>query len=305
MLKGFYILILILGPFLLPGIIIRVKTRWAGRKGPSVLQPLFDFSKLLRKGQVISKTTSFVFQITPPMNVAAVFFAALIVPLPLHRAFLSFPGDFIMFAYTLALARFMLVIAALDTGSSFEGMGSAREITFSSIIEPAFFILVGSLALVTGHTSFASIFELLNYSTGYTALVKSLCVVSLFIMLLTECARVPVDDPNTHLELTMIHEVMILDYSGPDLALMQYAVGLKMVTLATLLANLLIPPGTGIIAGLALYLVVITITAIAVGLVESWIARLRMTHIPQFIFLMMAFSMTAFAVVMFLIHGGF
>ncbi|HPG38182.1 MAG TPA: NADH-quinone oxidoreductase subunit H [bacterium] len=305
MLKGFYALILVLGPFILPGIINRIKAIWAGRKGPAILQPLFDFNKLIRKGEVISKTTSFVFRIAPPVNVAAVLFASLIIPLPQHNAILSFPGDFILFAYSLALARFMLVIAALDTGSSFEGMGSAREITFSAIVEPAFFILVGSLALVTGHTSFAAIFELLNYSTGFTILVKSLCVISLFIMLLTECARVPVDDPNTHLELTMIHEVMILDYSGSDLAFMQYAVGLKMVTIATLLANLLIPTGTGTAAGLALYLVVLAIAAIAVGLVESWIARLRMTHVPQFIFLMAAFSLTAFAVVMFLIHGGF
>lgn len=305
MLRIVYFLLLLFAPFYFTGLIARVKAVWAGRYGAPLFQPFFEFLKLLRKGEVISRTTSFVFRLSPVVNVAAVAFAALLLPMPGQQAFISFSGDFVLFAYVLALAKFFLVIAAMDTGSSFEGMGAAREVTFSTIVEPAFFILVGSLALITGQTSFEAIFAALNYSSGYTILVKSLCLVSLGIMLLTEGARLPVDDPNTHLELTMIHEVMILDYSGPDLAFMIYAAGLKMVLIVTLLANLLIPAGLAGEISLLLYAALVTLIAVGVGLVESLTARLRMSHVPQFILLMTALSLTAFAVVIFFLRGGF
>jgi formate hydrogenlyase subunit 4 len=302
--KGIYLLIMLILPLIFVGLINRVKAVWAGRKGASIWQPIYDFIKLIRKGEVISKTTSFVFRITPSINIAAMIFAALIIPLPQQKALIAFPGDFVLFAYTLGLAKFMLVIAAMDTGSPFEGMGAAREVTFSNIVEPSFFMLIGSLALITGQNSFESIFAQLNYSAGFTVLVKLLCLVSLFIMLLTEGARVPVDDPNTHLELTMIHEVMILDYSGPDLAFMQYAVGLKMVLIGTLILNLLLPSGVGTLAGLLFYLAGLAVIAVVVGIIESLYARLRMSHVPQFIFMMMALSLTTFAVVIFFLYGG-
>lgn len=305
MLRFVYFAFFLSSPFLILGLINRVKAVWAGRQGAPLLQPLFEFSKLLRKGQVISSTTSFVFRLAPTVNVAAVIFAALMLPLPGQRAFIRFDGDFVVFAYALALAKFFLIIAALDTGSSFEGMGAAREATFSTIVEPAFFVLMGSLALITGRTSFDAIFTVLNYSSNFTILVKMLCLVSFVVMLLTEGARVPVDDPNTHLELTMIHEVMILDYSGPDLALMIYAAGLKMALIATLLANLVIPPGFISEIDFLLYLAVLTVLSVGVGVVESLTARLRMSHVPQFILLMTALSLTAFAVIIFFVRGGF
>jgi len=300
----FTLFIYLVAPFLLIGIINKGKALWAGRKGAPVRQPWFDLFKLLRKGAIISKTTSFVFRLAPPVNVAAVVLAALLVPLPQQQGLLSFSGDFVLFAYTLGLARFLLVAAAMDTGSSFEGMGAAREVTFASIVDPAFFILLGTLALVTGHTSFADIFSSLNYSAGFTVLLKSLGAIALFIMLLVEGSRVPVDDPNTHLELTMIHEVMILDYSGPDLAFMQYAAWLKMVVVITLLANLLAPSGVGLAVGFLLYLAVFLVLTLSIAAVESLMARLRMSHVPQFIFLMTALAITAFAVVLFFRHGG-
>ncbi len=302
--NGIFLLIILITPFIFVGLINRVKAVWAGRKGASIWQPYYDCLKLLRKGEIISKTTSFVFRITPSINIAAMIFAALIIPLPQQKALIAFPGDFVLFAYALGLAKFMLVIAAMDTGSPFEGMGAAREVTFSNIVEPAFFMLIGSLALITGQNSFESIFAQLNYSAGFTVLVKLLCLVSLFIMLLTEGARVPVDDPNTHLELTMIHEVMILDYSGPDLAFMQYAVGLKMVLIGTLILNLLLPSGVGTLAGILFYLAGLAVIAVVVGIIESLYARLRMSHVPQFIFMMMALSLTTFAVVIFFLYGG-
>ncbi|MBN2089878.1 NADH-quinone oxidoreductase subunit H [candidate division KSB1 bacterium] len=302
--KGIYLLIILSVPLIFLGLINRIKAIWGGRQGASIWQPIYDFIKLLRKGEVISKTTSFVFRITPSINIAAMIFAALIIPLPQQKALIAFPGDFVLFAYVLGLAKFMQVIAAMDTGSPFEGMGAAREVTFSNIVEPAFFMLIGSLALITGETSFESIFARLNYSAGYTVLIKLLCLVSFFIMLITEGARVPVDDPNTHLELTMIHEVMILDYSGPDLAFLQYAVGLKMVLIATLVLNLLLPSGIGMLTGILFFLTGLAIIAVLVGLIESLYARLRMSHVPQFIFLMMALSLTTFAVVIFFLYGG-
>jgi len=300
-----HFIILLIAPFLFIGLINRTKALWAGRLGPPLFQTVYDVRKLLSKGEVISRTTSFVFRLGPPLQVAAVLFAALLLPLPGQPSLFGFPGDFILFAYTLGLAKFMLVAAAMDTGSSFEGMGASREVTFSTIVEPAFFLLLGSLALISGESSFAAIFTLLNDSAGYSLLVKSLCGIGLFIMLLVEGCRVPVDDPNTHLELTMIHEVMILDYSGPDLAFLLYAAGLKMVLIATLAANVLIPLTSGTVGGLLLYLFVLSLIAVAVGLVEALIARSRMTHVPQFIFLMTALAATSFAVALFFLSGGF
>ncbi|MCX6122110.1 MAG: NADH-quinone oxidoreductase subunit H [Ignavibacteriales bacterium] len=291
-------------PFLFIGIINKTKARWAGRKGASVFQPYYDFLKLLRKGEVISKTTSFILKIAPSVNIAAALFAMLFIPIPFIGSIIHFPGDFIVFTYTLGLAKFMLVLAALDTGSSFEGMGASREVTFSTLVEMAFFIVLGTLALLTNQISFEAIFAMLTVSAGYSLLVKILLVASLFIMLLAEGSRVPVDDPNTHLELTMIHEVMILDYSGPDLAFMVYAAGMKMMLIAMLIANLCIPPYFPSIAALCLFFGVLIFIYIAVGAVESLIARSRMSHVPQFIFLMTALSLTAFAVVAFFLRGG-
>jgi formate hydrogenlyase subunit 4 len=291
-------------PFLFIGIINKTKARWAGRKGASVFQPYYDFLKLLRKGEVISKTTSFVLRIAPSVNIAAALFAMLFIPIPFIGSIIHFPGDFIVFTYALGLAKFMLVLAALDTGSSFEGMGASREVTFSTLVEMAFFIVLGTLALLTNQISFEAIFAMLTVSAGYSLLVKILLVASLFIMLLAEGSRVPVDDPNTHLELTMIHEVMILDYSGPDLAFMVYAAGMKMMLIALLIANLCIPPYFPSIAALFLFIGVLIFIYIAVGAVESLIARSRMSHVPQFIFLMTALSLTAFAVVAFFLRGG-
>lgn len=295
---------IIISPLFFMGLVNKVKAIWAGRKGPSIFQPYYDFFKLLRKGQVISSTTSFVFKITPSINIASVLFAMLFIPVPFIGSVISFAGDFVVFAYVLGFAKFMTVISALDTGSPFEGMGSSREVTFSTLVEPAFFIVLGTLALLTKQISFEAVFTILSETAGYTLLVKILMVISLFIMLLTEGSRVPVDDPNTHLELTMIHEVMILDNSGPDLAFILYSAALKMVALSLLIANLLIPSYLSTGAALSLLFIILILIFMTVGLVESLIARSRMSHVPQFVFLMTALSVTAFAVVVFFLFGG-
>lgn len=304
MIKIIFIALLFVSPFFFLGLLNKVKAIWGGRKGSSLFQPYYDFFKLLKKGEVVSKTTSFAFKFSPSINVAAVLLALLIIPIPGLGSVLHFEGDFILFAYSLALAKFFTVLAALDTGSSFEGMGASREVTFTTIVETAFFVVLGSLALLTNQFSFESIFAAINFSLVYTPLIKILLVISLFIMLLAEGSRVPVDDPNTHLELTMIHEVMMLDNSGPDLAFIQYAAALKMTLISVLVANLLLMPDLPLPAILSLFVIILFIVFIAVGLVESLIARSRISHVPQFLFLMMALSLTAFAVIVFSLFGG-
>lgn len=303
MIKAIITILIISSAPMFIGIINKVKAIWAGRKGASVFQPYFDLLKLLRKGEVISKTTSFVFEVAPSINLAAVIFALLFIPFPYIGSVLKFNGDFVVFAYSLGLAKFFLVLAALDTGSSFEGMGANREVTFSTIVETAFFVLLGTLAFITNKTSFEQMFMMLNYSSIYSLLIKLLFIISLFIMLLAEGSRVPIDDPNTHLELTMIHEVMILDYSGVNLAFMIFASQIKMFVIALLISNFLIPLNLPLAVALLFCVLTLFLIYLCVGLIESLIARSRMSHIPQFLFLMTALSLTSFAIVAFFIHG--
>ncbi len=276
------ILALVAAP-LVPGIINKTKACFAGRSGPPVLQGYYDLLKLFRKGLVYSQTTTLVFQIAPLIGLACVLIVATLMPLGHADSLIHFPGDFIVFAYFLGLMRFFTVSGALDTGSSFEGMGASREVTFSALAEPAFFICMGVLAVETGHSSLSGFFRAISaelWSHAGPAMVMS--GVALFILLLAENCRIPVDDPNTHLELTMIHEVMVLDNSGPDLGFILYASALKMWLYGSLLIGILIPvsdvhPLLNTLISTAALLVI----AILVGLVESCMARLKLLHVPQ------------------------
>jgi formate hydrogenlyase subunit 4 len=268
-----------------------VKAVMAGRRGPSLLQPFFDLVKLLRKGEVVSRTTTFVFRIAPSVGLAAVLAAALFVPLSSGRPLLSFDGDFVLFAYLLGLGKFLSLAAALDTGSSFEGMGASREASFSVLVEPAFFLLSGTLALISGRASFAALFSLAGRSGDLALFALPLAALTLFLMILVEGGRVPIDDPATHLELTMIHEVMVLDNSGPDLAFIQLARGLKTVLYSSLLTNLFLPFFPGTVLPVLVWFAIIAFVAALVGLVESVLARTRLTHIPQFLFVMTALAL--------------
>ncbi len=276
-----HLLGLLLLPFLLPGVINRVKAWWGGRRGAPFLQPLWDTRRLLGKQPVYSTVTTVVFRLAPLVVLATTLVAALLAPMLPGGGLLPFPNDFVAFAYVLGLGRMFLTLAALDTGSPFEGMGAAREATFSVFAEPALFLVLGTLALGSGHGTFA---ELMRPHGWQAFLVTPLCVLALFLLLQIECARLPVDDPTTHLELTMIHEVMILDHSGPDLAMMQYAAALKLTLYAGVLAGLLnpIPLETQPVLAALVSLVLMLATAVAVGLLESLLARLRMRLIPQF-----------------------
>jgi len=297
----FQVAVLLLFPPLLLGVVNRVKAIVGGRRGPPLSQTYFDLAKLLRKGAVYSRTTTWVFRAGPAIGLAAVFTAGLLLPSAGGRAPVSFTGDFVLLAYLLALGRFFTALAALDTGSSFEGMGAAREVSFASIAEPALFLCFVVLARATGTLSLSGMLGpgLAGAWRG-AAPALLLAAISLFVVSLAENARIPVDDPNTHLELTMIHEVMVLDHSGPDLALILYGASLKLFLFGALLVRLLIgglslPAGP--VAALAFLLGLLGFAAL-VGLIESSMARLRLTRVPQM--LVGASVLSVFALVLLL-----
>ena len=277
------LLVLLLAPIVMLGLIQRVKSLWAGRRGPPILQPFHDIRRLLRKTPVYSDTTSELFRLAPILSVATGLVCGMLTPLLGPLSPLAFPYDFVVFAYLLALGRVALTLAALDTGSAFEGMGAAREATYGATIEPALFFTFATLVVATGGHTFA---ELLSWTDlhPFALAIKGLCFVALLIFLQVEAARIPVDDPATHLELTMIHEVMILDHSGPDLAMLHYGAGLKLSVCAGLLAALLNPVSwfdqPWLAAGCALGLMLGL--AVLVGTIESLIARLRLRAIPAY-----------------------
>ncbi len=275
------------------GTIIRTKSLASGRKGPGVLQPLKDILRLFRKGSVYSTTTSFIFRLAPVIYFSSVVMASLLIPFGSTKAMIGFDGDFIFFAYVLGLGKFFSIIAAMDTGSSFEGMGASREALYSMFAEPAFFILMGSFALLTGHTSFYDIFNAiyLNSYTGYA--LGTMAAIVLVLLSMIENSRMPIDDPKTHLELTMVHEVMILDNSGFDLGLILYTGYLKFAMYGAIIANFFIgglAPGQA----LPLFLLIQFSFAVFIGLIESFMARFRMSHNAQFIFALSSVSFLIF-----------
>ncbi len=303
-LKLLNLIILLFVPFIMMGLIKKTKSFWGGRKGPSIWQPLFDFVRLVKKDFVISKTTSAVFKIAPVFAFATVLFAALFVPLASGKAIINVEAGIIIFAYTLGLGKFMSLISAMDTGSSFEGMGASREACFTSIVEPAFFMVIASIMLLTGNFTFDSLGQIMANAGSYGFLITVFAVVTLFIMILVEGSRVPVDDPATHLELTMIHEVMILDNSGLDLAIYTWANGIKMLLISSLIANIIIPAGLPGLVNILLYLVIVALISLIIGTVESGMARIRMSHVFEFIFIMSSFALVILCLVMARMFGG-
>lgn len=286
-----FLLLLIL-PFLFTGLINKTKALISGRKGASIFQPYFDFIKLMKKGIVISETTSFIFQIAPSINLACMILAGLLL------CVFHFEGDFILFAYVLALGKFFTVIAAMDTGYSFEGMGASREVSYTSLVEPSFFIIISSICAIGHVYSFGSLYKILSLSHMTWLLIVILSVVALFLMILIEGSRIPVNDPTTHLELTMIHEVMVLDNSGVDLGFIFYANALKMLLFTTIIASILFPSS---ILG---YLAVTIIVAVLIGLIESITARLRLTHVIEYTFVLITLALMVMALALLAMYGG-
>ncbi len=276
------LLAVLLAP-LVPAMITRTKSELAGRTGQPLLQPYRDLLKLARKGAVYSDTTTWIFQMGPVVGLASLMCAVALLPFGGFPALTSFSGDFVMVAYLMALGRFVTVLAALDTGSSFEGMGASREVTFSALAEPAFFLALAALAKQTRHLSLGSVLMAIAPGTWMGAApMLSLTLAALAVVFVAENARIPVDDPTTHLELTMIHEVMVLDHSGPDLAMIEYGAALKLWLFGAMIVGVAIPCHRGnpwIDAGAGL--IGMTALAIATGAVESTMARLRLLRIPQ------------------------
>jgi formate hydrogenlyase subunit 4 len=268
---------------LLAGVIGKTKALFAGRVGPPLLQLYFDIWKLFGKGMVISRTTTWIFRAGPVVGLAVPVLAGLLVPFGPIGAPISFSGDLIFFVYLFGLARFFIASAALDTGSSFEGMGAVREVTFSCLAEPTIFFVFIVLARLSGSFSLDAMFGQTVAASWHTAAPSLLLIlVCLFLVTLVENCRVPFDDPNTHLELTMIHEVMVLDHSGPDLGMILYGAAMKLFVLGALVVRLLLPGTTANMAlDILLFIGGMLFMAVVIGVIESVMARLRLLRIPK------------------------
>jgi len=288
---------LLLAP-LLPGIINKVKAWVAGRRGPPVLQLYYDLARLWRKGVVLSTAVSPAHVVGPAIAWLAIFAAAMLLPIGPGNSPLAFRGDALVFVYLLAFARFSISIAALDTGSAFEGMGVAREVSYAVINEAAIITALLALSVQTQSVSLTTMLMPPAAGAG-----SALLAAGLFGVLLAENCRVPFDDPNTHLELTMIHEVMVLDHSGPPLAAIFHGASMKLLLFSVLLAKSVIAVGnmSSLAAAGALAIGVIVIT-VAVGLVESLMARLAFRRVP--LLLTTSFLLCLFALLVAWKGGG-
>ena len=292
------LILIIIASLFFTGIVIRVRSIFSGRKGPDISQPLKDIWRLLKKGVVYSETSSIIFRIAPSVYFSTVLTAILLLPFGDRPGLISFAGDFVFFAYVLALGKFFMIIAAMDTGSSFEGMGASREALFSLLTEPAFFTLMGSFALFTGYTSFHEIFQNVHFDSYTSFTLGALATFVFIIITMIENSRMPVDDPKTHLELTMVHEVMVLDNSGFDLGLILHATNLKFAMYGALIANIFIPAGIPLFYSIPIFMMIMVLFAAIVATIESFMARFRMNHNAQFIFSLTSISIVIFLVVL-------
>lgn len=281
------LILLLIGAPMIPGIASRTKAILTGRRGAPAWQLYADLGKLARRGIVYSTTTTRVFRLAPIVLLATIIVAAMLVPFDGHASLLRFAGDAVAFGGLLALGRFALVLAALDTGSSLEGMGASREVTFASLIEPGLFIALATLGVIARGFSMSEMLGGMGRSAPAIVTPPVVMVaISLFALTLAECSRIPVDDPTTHLELTMVHEVMVLDHSGPDLAMILYANAVKLGVFAAIIMYAVVPaPGAGGwgAGGMAMLLGSFVGLGVAVGIVESVMARLRLPKVPLYI----------------------
>jgi formate hydrogenlyase subunit 4 len=290
------LLLILLCASLFLGVVQRVRSIFSGRKGPKLLQPLFNVQLLLRKKSIFSTTSSIVSQVAPTVALCATLTAALLIPAAgrYFPAILSFNGDFVLFAYLLALSRFMYIQNALDTGGAFEGMGASREALFGLLIEPAFLVIMGSMALITGSTSFTDIQSSLS-SDGINGIIVGILISFVFFnLMLIENGRMPVDDSKTHLELTMRHEAMILDNSGFDLALIHLTTYIRFAIFGSLIAISLIPYNVNGFQYIFLYLLIQFGCAVAVGWFESFKARYPMVKNASYMLAISSIALIAF-----------
>ncbi|MCX6620857.1 MAG: NADH-quinone oxidoreductase subunit H [Acidobacteria bacterium] len=295
---------------LITGFSKTLKARLQMRRGPGVLQPYHDLYKLLRKGMVIPDTTSWIFPATPYVLFTTTLLAGLLIPTVSAQAPLSLFGGVLAVVYLLALGRFFLALGGLDTGTPFGGLGSSREMTISAIAEPALMLAVFTVALGAGSTNLSSMAQAaVGQSWRFLAPSQMLAFAALFIVLIAETGRLPVDNPATHLELTMIHEAMILEYSGTWLALIEWSSWMKQMILMTLLMNVFFPYGLsadgsvwGMVVSVTLWVSKLVVLALAVVLVETGNAKLRLFRVPEL--LAVAFVLSALALISTFLFGS-
>ena len=304
------IVLLAVSPFIV-GLIRKVKARLQLRRGASVFQPYADLAKLFRKQPVVSTTTSWIFTATPYIVFASTLAAGLLVPIFISRTPLNFAGNIIALVYLLALGTFFLMLAGLDAGSAFGGMGSSREAIVASLTEPAMILSIFAIALTKGSTNLSTIVHKTALLEGIVTDPSPylMALAALFIVAIAETGRVPVDNPATHLELTMIHEAMTLEYSGRYLALIEWTAGLKLLVFLTLIANVFAPWGiatsmepAALSIGLAIYLVKISGLAVLIGVIESMFAKLRLFRVTDL--LGVAFILALLGLVFFYVLRG-
>lgn len=292
------------GAPLLVGVLRTLKARLVGRRGPSPWQPYADLRKLLAKEVVVSTTTSWIFRATPYVLAATMLVAALIVPVFLARPPLAFPGDVILLMYLFLLGTFFLALAGLDAGSAFGGMGSSREVAVAALAEPTIIVAVFALAMRAETIDLARVVERFSREPLLAANpAHLLAFAAFFIVMLAETGRLPVDNPATHLELTMIHEAMVLEYAGPDLALVEWASALKELLYLTLLVDFFLPMGIAtsaspgaIFVALLAWAGKVFLLAIAVTIAESTNAKLRLFRVPELVSISLGFAFLALAI---------
>jgi len=304
------VVILAVSPFLV-GLIRKVKARLQCRQGPGWFQPYYDLAKLFRKEVVASTHTSWIFTAAPYIIFSSTLAAVLLVPIFLSKVPLNFAGDVITVVYLLALGTFFLILAGLDAGSSFGGMGSSREAIVAALTEPAMILSIFAVGLTAGSTNLSTIVHKTAVLQGVVTDPPPhlMALAALFIVALAETGRVPVDNPATHLELTMIHEAMILEYSGRYLALVEWASAMKLLLFLTLISNVFAPWGIAtepkpvwMTIGIAVWLFKISGLAVLIGVIESMFAKLRLFRVTDFLGL--AFILSLLAIIFFYILRG-
>ncbi len=278
-----FLFILGVSPMLV-GLINKQKALLTGRLGAPIWQPYYDLLRLSRKETIYASTASFISRLAPVVSFSAILIAGFMLPIGYMRPLLSFSGDIIVFAYLLGLARFFQILGAMDIGSSFEGMGAAREAAFAVFAEPIYFFTIGSLAFVSGYTSLYEVYLSIHLDNPSSLVFIIVSSISAFFLMVTECSRMPIDDPTTHLELTMIHEVMILDNSGIDLFLYQYSSYIK-IMIYGIYEVLFFNPFSlhNQWLGFSLFMVLLLLLSTVVAWVETMIARLKIKSIPQYL----------------------
>jgi formate hydrogenlyase subunit 4 len=298
---------------LVNGIIMKIKAFTQKRNGAPIFQMYYDLSKLLKKSSVVSETSSWIYQVTPYIVFSTALAAALLVPVSTLTVPGNVPGDILLFVSLCALGRFFMMLAGLDTGSTFGGMGSSREAMISSLIEPSILICLFTAGKISGSTSLPAIMETMQHiGIPLKSPVFIMLFLALMTIIITETSRLPVDDPSTHLELTMVHEAMILEYSGRHLALMEYGASIKQLAFITLLVNILIPldqlfPSAGaaaVLLSLLLYLLKVVMTAVLIALIEVNTVKLRLFSIPNLAALAFILSFLGFFQY-FVLGGGY